>query len=249
MSKYTTEVRYICETFATTEEENPSVMDYIETSRANIFDFDYPIFDEEYRPVLETKILMHYYTREIGLETVGLWKLKMMSRLNDIMPYYNQLYRSELLEFNPLVDVDLKTQHIGSSDNTSNGFNEREGERQSVGNSSSTSGASNTAYNLFSDTPQGALNGVESQDYLTSATKNTNEASNTSKNNSVSIGADKDKSSYNSKINTTNQYIDHIIGKNGGENYSKKLTDFRKTFLNIDMRIIEELKDLFMYLW
>lgn len=249
MSKYTTEVRYICETFATTQEENPSVMDYIETSRESIFDFDYPIFDDEYKPVLETKILMHYYTREIGLETVGLWKLKLMSRLNDIMPYYNQLYRSELLEFNPLVDVDLKTQHIGSSDNISSGSNENEGERQNIGNTTSFNGESATDYKLFSDTPQGDLDGVESQDYLTNATKITRSSAVNGRIESLEIGATKDKGSYTGTINTTNQYIDHIIGKNGGENYSKKLTDFRKTFLNIDMRIIEELKDLFMYLW
>ena len=111
MSKYTTELRFICETSAgiTDSEGYTSTRDIIEKSRAKIFDFDYPIFDEKYRSVLETKIIKHYYTREIAAETVGLWKLWLDERMNNIMPYYNQLYKSELLEFNPLYDTDITT--------------------------------------------------------------------------------------------------------------------------------------------
>ena len=111
MSKYTTELRFICETSAglTDSEGYTSTRDIIEKSRAKIFDFDYPIFDEKYRSVLETKIIKHYYTREIAAETVGLWKLWLDERMNNIMPYYNQLYKSELLEFNPFYDTDITT--------------------------------------------------------------------------------------------------------------------------------------------
>ena len=104
MGKYTTEVRTICESIA--RERSPvgyrSVNTIIAESRGEIFDFDYPCFDPEYKPVLETKILKHYYTREICEETYGLWKLRLDSRLNEIMPYYNQLYESTLISFNPL---------------------------------------------------------------------------------------------------------------------------------------------------
>ena len=108
MSKYTTEVRFICETAAGLQASAglTSLDEILEAGRESIFDFDYPIFDAEYKPVLETKILKHFYTREIGSETVALWKLRLNSRLNEIMPYYNQLYKSELLAFNPLWDTD-----------------------------------------------------------------------------------------------------------------------------------------------
>ena len=90
-----------------------AIPDIIAESCPKIFDFPYPIFDESYRRVIESKILMHYYTREICEETVGLWKLRLMSRMNEIMPYYNQLYESELLKFNPFFDVDYTTTHKG----------------------------------------------------------------------------------------------------------------------------------------
>lgn len=52
----------------------------------------YPLYDNDYRKELQYKILIHYYTREICEETFALWKLRLISKLNDIMPYYNQLY-------------------------------------------------------------------------------------------------------------------------------------------------------------
>lgn len=113
MSKYTTEIRYICETAAgLTESAGYSQVNQIlQTAAPNIFNFNFPIFDETYRLPLEIKILRHYYTKEICEETVGLWKLRLEDRMNMIMPYYNQLYQSALLEFNPLYDVDITRDH------------------------------------------------------------------------------------------------------------------------------------------
>ena len=120
MAKYTTDVRSICETFAGYDSSQgyQSVKEIIAMSRDKIFDFDYPIFDTEYKPVLETKILKHYYGREIGAETVGRWQLWLDTRMNEIMPYYNKLYESELLEFNPLNDVNITKDHSGEKEQT-----------------------------------------------------------------------------------------------------------------------------------
>ena len=138
MSKYTTEVRYICEHYAGLDESvgYDSIDDTIQKALPKIFDFDFPIYDEEYRNVLETKIIRHYYTREIGLETVPLWKFKLQTLLNEIMPYYNQRYESALIKFNPLYDTDLTTTNnktgTGQIDdvghNTGKGNTTREGD-------------------------------------------------------------------------------------------------------------------------
>lgn len=107
MSKYTTEVRFICETASglRNSEGYNSVNDILTKAIPYVFDFEFPIFDENYRSVLERKILKHFYTREIGEETVGLWKLRLDTRLNEIMPYYNKLYESELINFDPMIDT------------------------------------------------------------------------------------------------------------------------------------------------
>lgn len=129
MSHYTTEVRFICEEAAGLDESKGynNVNDILNASAPRIFDFNFPIFDENYRLVLEKKILKHYYTREICAETVGLWKLWLDARMNEIMPYYNKLYESELLEFNPFYDADytrnIDRDKTGSEDNTNSRTN------------------------------------------------------------------------------------------------------------------------------
>ena len=137
MSKYTTELRFICETEAgKTESVGLSKVDEVITAALpHIFDFDFPIFDENYRVPLETKIIRHYYTREIGLETYGLWKLKLQTKLNEIMPYYNKLYESELYTYNPLYDVDMTTTHVGRRTGENTNVDSRISERSNSGTS------------------------------------------------------------------------------------------------------------------
>ena len=77
MSDYTTQLRFICESYAGRTEEGSEAHDVdsiIALARPQLFDFAYPIFDEAYKPELETKIMNHFYTQEIGQETVGLFK-------------------------------------------------------------------------------------------------------------------------------------------------------------------------------
>lgn len=243
MANYTTEVRTICENYAGYPHFSGemSVADIIEKSRAKIFDFSFPIFDEKYRSILETKIIKHYYTREIGLETVGLWKLKLDTKMNEIMPYYNQLYSSTLLEFNPFYDVDITRKHNTRSDGTRNETNEN----QSNGTNQNTTNSNSTNRNLYSDTPQGALTGVETETYLTNATKDMLESTDNSNGNFNTNANGKS----DSIIKNVEDYLETVKGKQGTEDYSSLLLKYRETFLNIDLQIIEELTDLFINLW
>lgn len=120
MSKYTTELRYICETEAGLEESKgfSSVEEIITQAAPKIFNFPWPIFDEDYRLSLERKILLSYYTREICEESYGLWKLRLNAKLNEIMPYFNQLYKSQLIEFDPTHDVDYSKTYTKKGDGT-----------------------------------------------------------------------------------------------------------------------------------
>lgn len=251
MSKYTTQIRFICETAAGFTESfgYNDVNEIIDVAMPKVFNFDFPIFDEAYRPVLCRKILKHYYTREICSETVGLWKLWLDARMNEIMPYYNQLYKSATLEFNPLYDVDMTTQYLKSNDGT-NDTTENSTENSSGNNNQLTvNEGENVSRNLYSDTPQGALDNVENETYLTNATKNTNEGNNSSNTDYEYNGNRQVDRTDKQVIKSTEEYIHTVTGKSGGTSYSKMLKEYRNTFLNIDMMIIEELKDLFFNLW
>jgi hypothetical protein len=108
LSVYTTEVRYICEYEAGLIESTGynDIDDVIAKSWDKIFK-KFPIFDETYRKQLCTKILNHYYTREIGAETASLWKFWLNQKMNEIMPYYNKLYLTEQIKFDPLHEIDF----------------------------------------------------------------------------------------------------------------------------------------------
>lgn len=189
MSEYTTELRFICETLAGYDMSQGygKVTDIIDKSWQKIFDFDFPIFDSAYRSVLCKKILMHYYTREIGFETVGLWKLKLNAKMNEIMPYYNKLYASETYTFNPLYDADYTKSHEGEDSGNSSDDSTHTGTIGDAGTHGGTVGDSfskvgniddsardvedKESWNTYSDTPQGALTNVANETYLTDARK------------------------------------------------------------------------------
>lgn len=201
MSHYTTELRYIVE------------------SGYNLGLADYPIFDESYRPQLNNKIIDHFYFREIGLETAALFKRFLNRKLNEIMPYYNQLYKSALMEIEPLLRVDLmETFH-----------------RTDNGEFNGTMNDSTNNFNVYSDTPQGTLNtpDIQNNTYASSASK------------------DENTQKTDTKQTTDNvlQHTKHNWGNPGTRSDSEMLLEYRKTFLNIDMMVIEELEPLFMQIF
>lgn len=253
MSKYTTEVRFICENSAGLSKSDGAnnVDSILDNCWNKVFNFDFPIFDENYRQILCRKILKHYYTREIAHETVGRWKLALNAKLNEIMPYYNQLYKSELLEFNPFYDVDLTRSREGSgtSNKTSNNTETNSGTSKNVSNSSGTSNTD--TLNRFSDTPQNSMDtqGIGDSVPLTTVTKVNEDNMTTNESTDTLTRNDNKTGSGTENINNTDKYIETVKGKQGTENYSSLLKKFRETFLNIDMMIIEDCSDCFFTLW
>lgn len=259
MSKYTTEVRFICESKSGLEVSGGSsdVDNIIAKSWDKIFTSKAPFFDEAYRSVLCQKILKHYYLREICCETVGIWTLWMNTRLEEIMPYYNQLYESAKIEFNPMHDVNVTREHKRTENETASGSRDASGNRDgtitNTGTNNRTTNSNGNKKDLYSDTPQGALTGVESETYLTNARKITDSVNgfendvvnNTERNNS----SYSDKEGTTSNVDTTEDYLETLTGKQGSESFSSLLNKFRETFLNIDMMVIEEFSDLFFGLW
>lgn len=278
MSKYTTEIRYICEHLCGLDESKGynDIGTIISNARQKIFNFDYPIFDEEYRAVLETKILKHYYTREIGEETVGLWKLRLDRKMNEIMPYFNQLYKANIEDLNPFLSVDMKTERstVGASNrktdevigdkslSANSGVNETTTTSTSRGLQDVGEVGKTKQTDLYSETPQGSLTGVDEETYLTNARKIENdsitnghthtldvdESSGTSSVKNISNNSYSRDRNVGEDTNTTERFVERTYGYNG---YlpSDLIKKFREAILNIDLMIIDELEPLFMQLW
>ena len=260
MSKYTTEVRNICQAYNDLEEpEDYSDIDtVIDTALPKIFDFTFPIFDEAYRTTLEKKIVLHFYTREIGFETVSLWKLKLRTKLNEIMPFYNKLYQSELMAINPLWNVDFTTTLYEANAGTSQGTDTTTGSDNLVHSGTNSHTENFNQWDKYSDTPQGSIrnmNGnpatIETADdeYLTNARNISNNTSYSGSDGYTDTKSDTRTS--NNSVNTsgTRNYTKTEQGYRGGKSRIELITQYRKALLNIDMMVINDLEPLFLHLW
>lgn len=211
MAKYTTTIR--------------NLMD-------NNFDFglkDYPIFDEEYRTVLNNKILMHYYMDEIGFETAGLFKVYLNNKMNEIMPYYNELYKKQkdlLLNF----DKTTNLTETFTRDNTT--------DTNTKSNSTSSNTANGSSKNVYQDTPMGSITQQDIDNYDHASNQEFNKNQNTS--NIV------DNSNLTGKATSLENYIRTKTGNNGRLYGIEILKMIKNNYMNIDEMIINELQDLFM---
>lgn len=279
MSKYTTELRYICERKAglTSSVDLPDIDTVINQSWNKIFTTKAELFDEDYRAPLCKKIIKHFYFREIGAETAGQFLFFLNRTFEEIMPYYNQLYKTALLEFNPLYDVDYEmtgnntltgnesTDATRTSDftRTDNLSTEETRNLTNLQTNNLAHQNQNAHVDLYHDTPQGSLQGITDQNYLTNARKITDnetgsntgtvttddtgsrDITNTGTQNNE--GTETNKGSRN--INNTSDYIEKVHGKRGSSSYGKLLLEFRQSLVNIDMLVIEEFNTCFMGLY
>lgn len=233
MSRYTIELRYLIEGNYDLELKN------------------YPIFDESYREQLNNKIIQHYYFREIGFETEALFKNRLNQKMNEIMPYYNQMYESSKLKIDPLSTIDLEEVFSRKSKTTGEGTSSTSGTGNNTNNFNSTDTTDYGKISKFSDIAQAQTtpNEILNDKYLTSATvddgqdKNTNTGTNTSQTESTTSGTSTDERNLDEDTTLTRK------GNNGTASESELLNMYRETFLNIDMMVIEDLSELFLGIW
>lgn len=228
MSKYTTQLRYICEEKAGLPESTGDYNKVIAESWNKIVKPETALFDPNYADVLYPKILKHYYFDEIAHETVAHFIFRLNTKLDEILPYYNQLYRSALIEFDPLGDTDY----------TITGNREDNNTFDSTRTDNLVNSVTNRSKDLRSDTPQGTIENVDINNnlYITEAVINDGIVNN--ENRGTQKHAD--------KIHNLNDYYEHVTGKRGGISNAEALLKFRETFINIDMMVINELRPLFM---
>ena len=207
MSKYTLELRYLY------EDEN-----------FNLFDFPYNLYDNDLKPWFQEKFFQHFMFYEIGFDTIGMFKQRLMSKLNDIFPYYKQLYETEIrskgIDF--MLNKDLKESYVRELTSNSNSNQE----------SNVTSNSLSTAGQL---TPSLIANSQKIDKFMDSAQKDN------SSSNSTSTGE--------SNGNSKEEYTLNSQGNIGITSSAELLTKWRETLLNIDLMIFEECNDLFMQIF
>lgn len=201
-----------------------------------MFDFDYSFYsdNESIKSNFEDKFIDTYMFHEIGQETVTRFKHYLKTKLNNIMPYYRQLYETELrcqdIDFMLNKDLTETFERINNSDKSSHS------QGSTIANVDNT-----TKENTKESYLEQGLASISTDDKLTGVTNNTNTINQIANNNSEMSSVD--------KIN--NKEITKLIsqGNIGVTSSAELLEKWRKIIINIDNLIIEECSSLFMQIY
>lgn len=206
------------------------------------------------RDELNSKILNRYKYREIGFETPGRFIDELEIALNEIMPYYNQLFKShDIMEQldDPFGNVDIvetfEEETTGSATGNSKGTSTAKDETNTTAN------VENYNKHVKSDTPQGLLDitnkGIDSVSYASEVDFNHDSNTDTGKTTGESETSSNNESTSSSTGKTT-----HTMTKKGNQGvntYAHDMKELRETFLNIVKDIIEDtrISELFMNIY
>lgn len=210
MSSYTLELRHIHQTY-------------------KVFNFDYDFYTDSdiIKSKFEEKFIDEYYFHEIGQETVARFQHRLRTRLNKIMPYYKQLYDTEIAakDINFLLNKDLTETF----------------ERVVTGESSSI--------NDLTVSDQGETNNKESNIENGNASL---ELENGSLTNVSKTSLSNNTNSNNTSRDNTNQNEITTLksqGNIGITSSAELLEKWRSVIINIDQMIIDACDDLFMQVY
>ena len=183
------------------------------------FDYDFYTDDLTMKKEFEQKFIDCYYFHEIGCETFERWQHMLKTRLNLKMPFYKQLYESELesKKLNFMLNKDLKETFI------------REVNEESQSNSQST-GTGTFKESSLND-------GV--------AVVNLSEGNQTTENMNTSSG-DVSSEGTNKQQEKTELISQGNIGVTST---AQLLKEWREIMINLNQIIIEDCQDLFINIY
>lgn len=223
------------------------------------------------REELNKKILDYYKYREIGFETVGRFIDELEIALNEIMPYYNQLYFSADQDFNVIYNVDYVREI-----NRNRSMEEERGRENTVSNTSSgtsstsaqdsnntSSTINNYSKNVTSDTPNGQLSitnqQIDNVDYAnevnwrhdTTSDSATSTGSSSTSGTNTTTASGSESEDINGTTSETEGTIETTKGNYGVVSAQDLIQKYRDIIINIDQQIINDprISELFMLVY
>lgn len=247
--------------------ENPLYKD------KGIFPAYYPFYEDTNvaRKNFEEKFILRYQFHEIGFETVYRFQKHLEAILVVKMPYYRQLYETELkaknIEF--LLNKDLKETFIRTLDETNKGQQQGQSNQNgqanqnlsSTGNDTSSGESTNQSNNnhkesmlrdgvASSSLNDGYLTGVSSDDAQSTLNQSLNNQSTSESNqstNSTMSTSNKTLTDDSHQLKETTELISQ--GNIGITSSAELLEKWRSVLINMDEIILDDCKDLFMKIY
>ena len=190
-----------------------------------LFNFDYDFYTDDIniRKKFEQKFIDRYRFNEIGFETVGRFKHYLKTTLNEIAPYYRQLYESELRcnDIDFMLNKDYTETFVKNID--------------SLSKSTETQNSNYNDLTNESNINDGVSDVELTKGNLTSVTGN--------ENTSTSNGTGTSENTQNENYTLTGK------GNIGITSSAELLQKWREVMINIDKMILDDLSDLFMSIY
>ena len=235
MSKYTLELRELftpvkfSPTLFTREQvegffKNYELSDFLTTEQINVIN-EAGLWNKD---KLARMIVNHYYMREIGQETIALFRHYVNVTMEELMEEYLPLIYSASIEYDPLVNVDFTETFT------------REANVDNTGRSVSNSTNTGNSVGINSDTPQGRVTKqtILAGNYATS-TAGTETESQIDNTTNTTSGSESEES-----------YTKRVKGNSGVSATAQKMIEqYRDNIRAINREIIEKLEPLFMGLY
>lgn len=205
----------------------------------------FPIYDESHRMELEQMIVRRYLFREICTTPFYQWLFLFQSRLNEIMPKYNQLYKA-LASVNNLFN---DTAYTRVYDEQNDVVMKKGTSETSTGDSNTTVNGSvdsnNTVVETHANTPQTQLDSFLDNQYMSSADKSTDSGGSTSEQTSEMEANYKVNRSGQDEDNRTVNANESITGKRSNKSYAEMINEYKNNLFSVDQMIIDDLEILF----
>ena len=214
------------------------------------------------REQLNDRLLNHYKYREIGFETIGRFLDELRIAMSEIMPRYNELFKTvETMANlpNPFDNVDVvetfsEERKTNSTTDSSTGT---ETTSTAVDTTTTTGTASSHNKHVNSKTPQDGISipaeGIDSVDYADEAQWNKD----TSSTGGSSSSDGSTTASSDSQSNTTNEgseTVEHTYTKKGNQGvntYAHDMNEFRTSIIDVVDQIVNDrrIRELFMLVY
>lgn len=222
----------------------------LQMNNFELFDFPYQFDDNNFKAQIEQAVIDYYYNYEIGTETPAEFKRRFQAKWLSFIDYYNLLYNTTLLTYNPLINyklteaLDQLTATNNLQDTTattsSNGTTTQEGTdvlEQTTSTDSTrtdnltantTTSSEGSGNEKTSDYPQQPIAGgdyLEGEKTSTTSSSGTNNTTNTGTQKNVGTGTnDSTTTSDNTSVSEDSTNTTGTLTNNGTANTSYEKT-------------------------
>lgn len=207
----------------------------------------YPIYSESHRAELNEKIVRHYALREIGQETAQQFIFYLGMTMAEVMPYFNERYRTLDLEYDPLASMDMTTDSENGSESQSSGKASSTQDSTSSSNSKSDNSSTTTSKSFDSDVPQTGVVGDFAR-YASHANESQADSSATASSSQDSTSHTTAQSATDFQHDSSNSKgLSHVVGRS--QSAMSLIQEYRQAVINVDMEVVRSLEPCFMQVW